>query len=321
MRDTRGSAGRAAAGRAATYPQPFCAASCCVPHPNDTRKHLARHNTPLHPKRPRDPAKRPTAKEALSHPWLRGDSSERSAGKQIDASVVQRIQRFAQNSRFKRGVLRMIAEELLAHPGAAAALAASAAAQGGSAGEPAGGGGGSARGGAGGSGRRGAVDADSAALRELLRKLELDAAGAGAVDKARAAEAIAGMGFRLQPSELAQLVTMLDTSNSGKVRRAAVAASQIDFKHLQQSDADAWAEVARRVFSRLDADQDGGERRRALSGFGIATSTTRFCPLFLRAAPLFCSRACTHPPYQNACTHTLTHTRTPCPLSFPSHRP
>ncbi len=29
----------------------------------------------------RDPAKRPTAKEALKHPWLRGNSSERSTGR------------------------------------------------------------------------------------------------------------------------------------------------------------------------------------------------------------------------------------------------
>ena len=66
----------------------------------------------------RDPTKRPTAKEALKHPWLKGDVSERSTGKQIDLSVVQRIQRFAQNNQFKRSVLQLIAEELLSRPGA-----------------------------------------------------------------------------------------------------------------------------------------------------------------------------------------------------------
>jgi calcium-dependent protein kinase len=65
----------------------------------------------------RDPTKRPTAKEALKHPWLKGDVSERSTGKQIDLSVVQRIQRFAQNNQFKRSVLQLIAEELLSRPG------------------------------------------------------------------------------------------------------------------------------------------------------------------------------------------------------------
>ncbi|KAI8470975.1 MAG: kinase-like domain-containing protein [Monoraphidium minutum] len=212
----------------------------------------------------KDPAKRPTAKEALNHPWLRGDSSERSAGKQIDLSVVARIQRFAQGSRFKRGVFQMIAEELLARPGAAAALAASASAQdlsmrGKAAaaatasqdGEASGGG--SSRG-----GRRGPVGADPSALRELLRRLDFDPhGGAAAVDRAAAAEALARMGFRLQPSELAHLVGLMDTSNSGKVRKAAFAASQIDFRHLQTAEVDIWIEMARRVFARLDQDQDG----------------------------------------------------------------
>jgi calcium-dependent protein kinase len=67
---------------------------------------------------PRDPTQRPTAKEALKHPWLRGNSAERSMGRQIDLSVVQRIQRFAQNNHFKRSVLQLIAEELLSRPGA-----------------------------------------------------------------------------------------------------------------------------------------------------------------------------------------------------------
>lgn len=40
----------------------------------------------------KDPAKRPTAKQALRHPWLYGDAGERSAGKQISLNVVQRIQ-------------------------------------------------------------------------------------------------------------------------------------------------------------------------------------------------------------------------------------
>lgn len=40
----------------------------------------------------RDPAKRPTAKEALKHPWLRGSVSDRSTGKPLSLKVVQRIQ-------------------------------------------------------------------------------------------------------------------------------------------------------------------------------------------------------------------------------------
>lgn len=40
----------------------------------------------------KDPAKRPTAKEALKHRWLRGSVSDRSSGKPLSLKVVQRIQ-------------------------------------------------------------------------------------------------------------------------------------------------------------------------------------------------------------------------------------
>jgi hypothetical protein len=227
-----------------------------------TAKHRRHWRRTLHPSSPRDPAKRPTAKEALNHRWLRGDSSERSAGRQIDLSVVQRIQRFAQGSLFRRSVFQMIAEELLARPGAAAALAASAAAQ-----DPEGSSGrGSGRRGRGGGARVGAPD--PGALRELFGRLEFDPA-APAVDAAEAAAALAKMGFQLRPAEALQLAAMLDTSNSGRVRRAAFAASQIDFRQLQQDDVEAWAEMARRVFSRLDVDQDGGEGRGGAGRGGV----------------------------------------------------
>lgn len=40
----------------------------------------------------RDPAKRPTAKQALHHPWIRGRVAERSIGQPLGRSVIQRIQ-------------------------------------------------------------------------------------------------------------------------------------------------------------------------------------------------------------------------------------
>lgn len=211
---------------------------------------------PPFPPFPRDPAKRPTAKEALKHPWLRGDSSERGAGKQIDLSVVQRIQRFAQSSHFKRTVFRLIAEELLSRPGAMAALAASASQQDLAMHER-------ISAGAGGTGPLDAQEGgeegglevalrqlqrqpsasaigvirgpESGALRELYRKLHFDGGGSAgangggggggggdgggqAIDKEAAADALEGMGFRLRPSEAMQLVDMMDTSGSGKVR-------------------------------------------------------------------------------------------------------
>lgn len=40
----------------------------------------------------RDPKARPSAKDALQDPWLKGNSIERNQGKPIDLTVVQRIQ-------------------------------------------------------------------------------------------------------------------------------------------------------------------------------------------------------------------------------------
>lgn len=43
-----------------------------------------------HPRR--DPTKRPTARDALTHPWLRGSIADRGTGKPLDQTVVQRLQ-------------------------------------------------------------------------------------------------------------------------------------------------------------------------------------------------------------------------------------
>jgi hypothetical protein len=163
-------------------------------------------------------------------------------------------------------VLQLIAEELLARPGA---LAVAASVQGLAAKEQQqqqpGGPDDAARapspvGSAAAPSPRGVIPGpDSAALRELYRKLRFDPS-ASAIDRAQAAEALGAMGFKLMPSEISQLVDMMDTSRSGRVRRAAFAASQIDWRHLQQDDVEAWIEIARAAFSSLDKDRDGGER-------------------------------------------------------------
>lgn len=62
----------------------------------------------------KDPSLRPTARQALEHPWLKGGKmTQRRQGKQLGATVVQRLQRYGQVNAFKRGVLDMIANELI----------------------------------------------------------------------------------------------------------------------------------------------------------------------------------------------------------------
>ena len=51
----------------------------------------------------KDPGARPSAKQALQHPWLRGSARERSVGRQLSLAVVQRIQ--ARAIGFQGGVL------------------------------------------------------------------------------------------------------------------------------------------------------------------------------------------------------------------------
>lgn len=202
----------------------------------------------------RDPAKRPSAKEALKHPWLQGNSSERSVGKQIDVSVVARIQRFAQNNRFKRSVLRLIAEELLARPGALAAESALAAE-------------GSHHGSNGslhGHSRIAASpttgnpiihDPNSEPMQAIYRSMQLN--NSDTIDRESAAVALSQMGYKLDPTEVGRLLEQVDTSNSGKVRRAALAASQIDWRYLQQNQMSDWLDIARRAFASLDKNGDG----------------------------------------------------------------
>ena len=40
----------------------------------------------------RDPKKRPSARDALQHPWLKGNMADRQAGKPISQAIVQRLQ-------------------------------------------------------------------------------------------------------------------------------------------------------------------------------------------------------------------------------------
>ena len=62
----------------------------------------------------KDPKQRPTAREALAHPWvLGGDVSARALGAPLRASVVQRIQRFGQANPLRRTIFELIAAEIL----------------------------------------------------------------------------------------------------------------------------------------------------------------------------------------------------------------
>lgn len=56
-----------------------------------------------------DHTKRPSAKEALRHPWLSAAFHE-AKQRPLSATVVQRIQRFAQTNVLRRTILELIAQ-------------------------------------------------------------------------------------------------------------------------------------------------------------------------------------------------------------------
>ena len=60
----------------------------------------------------RDVAARPTAAQALAHPWLKGDVADRTKGRQLSTNVVQRIQRYGRADVLKRSVYELMAAEL-----------------------------------------------------------------------------------------------------------------------------------------------------------------------------------------------------------------
>ncbi|EIE27649.1 kinase-like protein [Coccomyxa subellipsoidea C-169] len=62
----------------------------------------------------KEPASRPSAAQALKHPWIQEEEAAEQVGvRKIDKSVVQRLQRFANASYFKRSVLEHIAADML----------------------------------------------------------------------------------------------------------------------------------------------------------------------------------------------------------------
>lgn len=194
----------------------------------------------------KDPLKRPSAREALRHPWLRGGIKERFAagGRPLSLAVVQRIQRFAQSSVFKRSVLEHIAEELLADRQAA------------------------------GEGEGAVTDGEDGpscrldgGARPLITRprdppLEylydrLGLREGEALDADELATGLRSLGYRLSDEELRRLMDQIDPGSTGRVSRNQLAASQIDWAALQSGEAERWLRCARRAFADLDGDGDG----------------------------------------------------------------
>ena len=64
-------------------------------------------------------------------------------------------------------------------------------------------------------------------------------------------------GYHLDVDEVEQLLNHVDTAHTGVVAKSQLAASQIDWEAMQQSNAERWLASARKVFQDFDTDRDG----------------------------------------------------------------
>jgi hypothetical protein len=86
-------------------------ATCALHHVTPTAPRPHPH-TNTNTNGTRNPRQRPSARDALQHPWLVGDVKQRGKGAQLN-TVVQRLQRYNQQNVFKRTILDMMANELI----------------------------------------------------------------------------------------------------------------------------------------------------------------------------------------------------------------
>ena len=186
----------------------------------------------------KDPHKRPSAQEALNHPWLRGNIQERHKGAPLSLAVVQRIQRFSQASVFKRTVLELIADELLQEeeqgnlPTDGQFVCP-----------------------LGDNNRPLITHPDASPLEYLYESLKL--ADKSTIDRGELAKGLREMGYKLSEDEVQRLLDQLDVSYTGKIAKSQFAASQIDWSAVQKSNTERWISRARKVFADLDTDMDG----------------------------------------------------------------
>lgn len=181
----------------------------------------------------RDADTRPTAIEALEHPWLQGDVSDRQKGKPLSFQVVQRVQRFGRNNLLRRSLLHLMVSELMkeeAQPGDVPACPFD------SKGRP-------------------VMDSPNAqAVVKVLKYLNLQ--GKTEVTHVELAKGLKKMGYLLDDDEILRLMQSIG-GGQDTVSRATVIASQIDWQYLQRFQKDRWLTIARRAFEHIDADADG----------------------------------------------------------------
>lgn len=165
----------------------------------------------------RNPIMRPSAAEALAHPWLKDDVGN-VPDTPMNGSVVQRLQRFATYSHLKQVVLKMITEDMdVADIPAASPLA--------------------------------------IALKEMFATLDKDSNGQLSFEEMAAG--LKAQGYVVSEDEVKQLMEKLDMDHDGTVHMSEFLTTMIDWSTLAQSDEAVWDTYIERAFKRMDLDGDG----------------------------------------------------------------
>lgn len=164
-----------------------------------------------------DPEKRPSAKDALSHPWLNEQSDLHHLP--LDGSVVQRLQRFATYGHLKQLVLQMILEELEEEVKM----------------------------------RKPQVAPLIQALKELFEQFDVDHSGSISFDEL--CRGLKAQGYVVLDSEMHQLMRAIDFDHDGKLNLHEFMAVLLDWETLEKESP--WQVYVEHAFSRLDLDCDG----------------------------------------------------------------
>jgi len=177
----------------------------------------------------RNPGKRVSAQEALSHRWLSTDDA--APALPLRSSVVQRLQRFATYGMLKQVVLRIIADDI--HEDSLSSL----------------------------NNEQPLIDAGASenavmllqTLSILFDELDVDASGSVSMD-----ELVSGLdrlGYDVEGEELEQLMTKVDSNKDGSLQLPEFVAGMMDWPTLQKDDR--WGFWVDRAFDKLDRNGDG----------------------------------------------------------------
>jgi calcium-dependent protein kinase len=172
----------------------------------------------------RDPDCRPTAVEALEHPWFasldaqlpresNGKGSS-GAGRPLSDTVVQRLQRFGTYGRLKQVALREIANVALTVAGDSKMVA---------------------------------------EIQRVFRSMDLD--GNGCVPYSAMVQLFKTGGFDLSDTEIEVLISQMDLDSEGFIRYEEWLAAMVEWRTLQESEE--WDTWVAQAFAAFDVDGSG----------------------------------------------------------------